>query len=447
MGMGSSLETILEQFPEMQTASIYTTDTQKKTVNVATGEETDTEIGTPGEGGTIGGGDDPSNPGQTVEKIGVTHEISASDVYAKAQTGALTGKLELASDKSYTRFFASTQHREVYFTAFKKDSVPSGKYLIIKYRTEDPKARFEIWASSENLGATGGDNKTILQSSGAIIADGEWHNLILDLSGWKTVSDYNGIYDINYVRFDLFDYDKPAADESAWIDIAYMTFCDDYDKAIAYDEAVSVVQVYNGSTLTTVTGKEDNGGITHEISASDIYAKAQGSVRMGKLELASDKSYARFFASVEYREIYFTAFKKDSVPSGRYLIFKYRTEDKNAKLEFWASTENAGATAGDNKYLYQNDGVIIADGEWHTLILDLSGWATVSEFNGQYDINYVRFDLFDYDKPAADESAWIDVAYIAFSNDYDAAVSYDETASYVLVYNGSALTTVDKTQQ
>ena len=448
MGMGSSLETIFEQFPEMQTASIYTTDTQKTTVSVATGEKVDSEIGVPGEGGTLGGGnDDPSNPGQTVEKVGVTHEITASDVYEKAQTGALMGKLELSSDKSYTRFYSSTQYREVYFTAFKKDSTPSGQYLIIKYRTEDPKARFEIWASTENLGASAGDNKTILQSSGAIIADGQWHNLIIDLSGWNSVSAFNGIYDINYVRFDLFDYDAPAADENAWIDIAYLTFCDDYDKAIAYDETVPVVQVYNGSSVTTVTGNENNGGITHEISASDIYSKAEGSVRMGKLELSSDKSYTRFFASTEYREVYFTAFRKDSVPSGRYLIVKYRTEDTNAKLEFWASTENAGATAGDNKYLRQSDGVVIADGEWHVLILDLSGWATVSDFNGVYDINYVRFDLFDYDDPAADESAWIDVAYMAFADDYDAAIEYDETASGVLVYNGSALTTVDKTQE
>ncbi len=448
MGMGSSLETILQQFPEMQTASIYTTDTQKKTVNVATGDEADREIGTPGEGSTINGGDGGSTtPDKPVETIGVTHTITASDVYAKAQTGALMGKLELADDKSYTRFYSSTQYREVYFNAFKKDSVASGQYLIIKYRTEDPKARFEIWASTENLGATAGDNKIILQNDGVIIADGKWHNLIIDLSGWKSVSDFNGIYDINYVRLDLFDYDKPAADESAWIDIAYMVFSDDYDTAITYDEDVPTVQVYNGSILTTVTGKENDSGITHELTASDVYTKAQTGALMGKLELADDKSYTRFYSSTQYREIYFTAFKKDSVASGQYLIIKYRTEDPKASLEFWASTENQGATAGDNKYILQKDGALISDGQWHVLILDLSGWSTVSDFNGVYDINYVRFDLFDYDKPAADENAWIDIGYMVFCDDYDAAIAYESTADTVTVYNGSSVTTVNKTKE
>lgn len=259
MGMGASLETILDQFPEMQTASIYTTDTQKATISVSTGEAADTEIGTPGEGGTINGGNVPENPDipdEPVERIGITYEYSAADIYAKAQTGARMGKLELLENDSYTRFYSSTQYREVYFTAFKKGNIPSGQYLIIRYRTEDPSAKLEFWTSTQNAGATPGDNKYLVQKDGAFIADGQWHTLILDLSGWNTVSTSNGIYDVNYIRFDLFDYDAPAADESAWIDIAYLTLCDDYDTAIAYDkEAVSVL-FYNGSQTVTVNKSE-----------------------------------------------------------------------------------------------------------------------------------------------------------------------------------------------
>ena len=259
MGMGSSLETILEQFPEMQTASIYTTDTQKITVSVATGEEVEEEIGTPGDGAYINGEEDPDGGDgseDSAEKIGITHEITASDVYAKAQTGTLMGKLELLENDSYTRFYTSTKYRELYFTAFRKDSVPSGQYFIIKYRTEDPKAKLEIWSSTENLGATAGDNKYLYQKDGVIIADGEWHTLILDLSGWKTVNAYNGVYDVNYIRFDLFDYDSAAPDENSWIDIAFMVLCDDYDTSIAYDSEAESVMFYDGSQLTTVSKSE-----------------------------------------------------------------------------------------------------------------------------------------------------------------------------------------------
>lgn len=256
MGMGSSLETILAQFPEMQTASVYTTDTQKTTINVSTGDVADSEIGTPGEGETINDGTVPENPDKPAEKIGITHEYLATDVYSKAQTGALMGKTELLENDSFTRFYSSTQYREIYFTAFKKDNVPSGQYLIIKYRTEDPAAKLEIWTSTENAGATPGDNKYLLPNDGSIIADGQWHTLVLDLSTWNTVSASGGVYNVNYIRFDLFDYDAPAADENAWIDIAFMTLCDDYDTAIAYDKEAESVLFFNGSQASIVSKPE-----------------------------------------------------------------------------------------------------------------------------------------------------------------------------------------------
>ena len=106
------------------------------------------------------------------------------------------------------------------------------------------------------MGATPGDNQYLRQTDGVIIADGEWHTIVLDLSGWKTVNAYKGVYDVNYIRFDLFDYDAAAPDENSWIDIAFMAFCDDYDTAISYDNAAESVQFYNGSQLTTVSKAE-----------------------------------------------------------------------------------------------------------------------------------------------------------------------------------------------
>ena len=453
IGMGADLGTTLQQFPEMKTAAIYTTDTQKTLISVATGEAVDGEIGVPGDalGGDSGesGGDNGEQGGTTepAEKLGITYEIPASAVYEKAQKGALKGKIELLENGSYTRFYSSTQYREVYFTAFNKGTVSSGQYLIIKYRTTDKNARFEIWASTVNDGAKEGDNKTLLQTNDVIVADGEWHTLVLDLSGWRTVSDYKGTYDLKYIRLDLFDYDKPAADETAWIDIAYLALSDDYDTAIDYDEDADIIEVYNGSSLTTVNKAASRVGVTYEINATQIFNKAQGGPRMDKLELLENGSYTRFYSSTQYREVYFTAYTKGAIPSGQYLIVKYRTNDNGARFEFWTSTENKGATAGDNKILTSAMGVVKGDEQWHVLIVDLGAWKTVSATDGVYDLNYLRFDLFDYDKAAADENSWIDIEFIAFSNSYDEAVAYDESAESIIYFDGSVASTVEKTAE
>lgn len=258
--MDSSLEEIFGQISDMETASIYTTDTQKITVSTATGEEVTDEVGTPGDGGDIGGDDSEENDGSSdpdaVEKVGITYELKAPAVYEKALGGALMGKLELAEDQSYTRFYSSTQYREVYFTAYRKSNAVSGQYMIIKYRTEDTAAKFEVFTSTNNPGAAAGDNKYLHKSNGAVISDGKWHTLILDLSAWNTVSATNGKYDLNYVRFDLFDYDAPAADENAWIDIGFIALCDDYDTAVSYDTEAQSVLFFDGSQTTTVNKTE-----------------------------------------------------------------------------------------------------------------------------------------------------------------------------------------------
>ena len=254
LAMSSSLDKIREQFPDMSTMAIYTTDTSKTIVSVATGESVDEEIGTPGsDEAIINGGDGSDDEVDASLKIGITYEMNASQVYSTAQKGTLMGKLELSGDKSYTRFYSTTKHREVYFSAYQKENVASGQYFIVKYRTEDPKARFEIFTSTINKGASEGDNKVITQTTKAIVSDGEWHTLIIDLSEWRNVREYKGAYELNYIRFDLFEYDAPPADESAWIDISFIALCDDYDTAIAYDQSAESVLFFDGYTTQTIT--------------------------------------------------------------------------------------------------------------------------------------------------------------------------------------------------
>ena len=248
ISMSASLEAILEQFSDMETVSVYTTDTNKTIISTATGEIVENEVGTPGTDET-----DTETEPVPVEKVGVTYELKAEDIYNKAKGASVMGKLELLNNGEYTRFYSSTEYRESYFTAYKKStSVSSGQYFIIKYRTNDPKANMEVFTSTTNLGATAGDNKYLTPKSGVMIGDGEWHTVVLDLSGWKSVTGFNGQYDLTYIRFDLFDYDYPAADESAWIDLAFMVLCDDYDTALAYDSDADSILFYDGVDLSVI---------------------------------------------------------------------------------------------------------------------------------------------------------------------------------------------------
>ena len=254
VSMSASLDAILEQFSDMETVSVYTSDTENTVISTATGEQVESEVGNPGddetdEKETEVSGSDP------IEKAGITYELNASAIYEKAAGASVMGKHELLESNGYTRFYSSTQYREVYFTAYRKTAAVSGQYLIFKYRTNDPKAKLEVFTSTVNNGAVAGDNRYLTAANGIVIADESWHTVVLDLSTWKTVSEFNGRYDLSYIRFDLFDYDSPAADENAWIDVAFMATCDDYDTAIAYDDAETVLFFDGVQTLSVNKSK------------------------------------------------------------------------------------------------------------------------------------------------------------------------------------------------
>jgi hypothetical protein len=104
------------------------------------------------------------------------------------------------------------------------------------------------------------------------------------------------------------------------------------------------------------------------------------------------------------------------------VVIKYRVVKDTAEafdfgyVELFTSTKNEMPTAGDN-YTLKN--AIIADGEWHLLIVDASqlGLATVTESNGDYALKYFRFDPVNQDPIHPNTS--IDIAFIATASSLD----------------------------
>lgn len=398
---------------------------------------------------------------EPMEKYYTPDEINILAAPAASSCESIT----LSDDGSYVRFMGLKERAaEATFNLFADNQSETGNYIVIKYRVpkdnESDIQYIELWAGTE-FDSPAKARKSFRIKTNAMYIDGEWHVAVIDLTEWnKDVfkASEDGKYYSKYLRMDVFN---SAIGASTYIDIGLIGMCSSIENITQLFNDVKTISVYTTDTQKTDIfvaegGNEDpepedppkpdeKVGITYELDAAAVYEKALTGALMGKLEL-NDAGYTRFYSSTQYREVYFTAYRKSNAVSGQYFIVKYRSADPHAKIEIFTSTANNGAAAGDNKYITGSSGAFVADGEWHTVIFDLSGWNTVSEYNGKYDLKYLRFDLFDYDSPAPDESAWIDIAFMAFSDDYDTAVDYDKDAESILLYDGSKLDVIDKTE-
>lgn len=93
--------------------------------------------------------------------------------------------------------------------------------------------------------------------------------------------------------------------------------------------------------------------------------------------------------------------------TGQYIIIKYRLPVENANndkmlFEMFTSTvhdRNGIQNPSDRIDLSTTGGQLIADGEWHVVVVDISGfghgWSMVPNENGEYIIQYIRLDMFN----------------------------------------------------
>ncbi|MBE6585451.1 MAG: hypothetical protein E7645_02865 [Ruminococcaceae bacterium] len=103
---------------------------------------------------------------------------------------------------------------------------------------------------------------------------------------------------------------------------------------------------------------------------------------------------------------------------GRYLVLKYRTSSEKAQGECFVGT-SAGASGPDNvRYP-----AYVTDGEWHTLIADLS---VSKEWSADGLTNHFRNDIL------IDKGHSIDIEYYAFFNTLKEATYYAENDCHVL---------------
>ncbi len=169
---------------------------------------------------------------------------------------------------------------------------------------------------------------------------------------------------------------------------------------------------------------------------------------IGAGECESADGYIRIYGDGKSPEAYLTAFKDNTDESGHYAVVKYRLPNTNtervARFEFFTSTVSNSA-AEDNSL---NTGSVESDGEWKTLVIDLSKTGSetfrkgfTADENGKYTAKFFRFDFF---WGIMTENTCIDIEYIGLDSDLDKIMAHAKTdCKYITLVEGNSTTYLD----
>ena len=150
----------------------------------------------------------------------------------------------------------------------------------------------------------------------------------------------------------------------------------------------------------------DANEIKNLIDASGVYAPL-----FSNTVLQEDQSYVSLYANKTVESFFMIKPDANKV-SGQYLVVKYRIPETNSQrfnnFEFFLSTSSKNPVSGEN-IKYNN---LKQDGAWHVAVIDASSFShpTFSpNENGEYAIQYVRFDVIN--KPELTPDNYIDIAF------------------------------------
>lgn len=188
-----------------------------------------------------------------------------------------------------------------------------GRYLVMKYRTTEPDTGGEFFVGSDN-GPHGGTDEARFDYQ----ADGKWHTLILDLNLVEAVND---TYDINFLRYDIYN------NSLASIDIGYIALFRSEEAALAYDQQLGYIDIYNVPVETwTVSGHAPkvtpatDPSLGPMVAAGGVECGAllhQGSVGLGEINLSQFSKMIVYYGT-DCSEV--TQGHHDNNPNNRIMI-------------------------------------------------------------------------------------------------------------------------------
>ncbi len=397
---------------------------------------------------------------------GLNYIVEAKKLYEQARKASTVfGEIKLSADEKYVTLNSSSESKEGYFFPFSFNNVPvpvkTGQYVVIKYRLPESnpeKLPLEIFSSTYVYTPL---QEQYIGCSSALIKDGEWHVLVIDLAKMRPTefAPYaNGAYYAKFLRIDPFYGNTPMQ-----IDIEYIAMDDSFEHILEANNDLEEVTYYQDGAYQVKT----DGGTLPEIEVKDpivyeddttpapdpfllyfspkkiVYASnTNGASGKGETILSEDEKYMTYGSNAEKADSYYHLFQSATpVASGQYLVIKYMTpRNDSSTLQFYVNNTEPKANGEMMVYADSARGMFIADGSWHITIIDLS--KAVSGFtpgsDGVYYTSFFRFDPFN--KMLGHTDGRLNIGFIGFTDDLEAAIKYDRSVPAVSFFDGSTTT-------
>lgn len=359
------------------------------------------------------------------------------------------GNVSYYADGDYVRFNSHAFASECDFTIYRsEEGNETGRYLVIKYRaSETQNSYMQFYATTLALynETTNPEGKRYFDESNVVnfsndkfIRNGEWQIAIVDLS--KITAQYtegeDGKFGATWVRFDVFNGKQGTTAE--YVDVAYIAMCDDLSTAVKYDTSVETALVRLDSSTTerysTETGEAV--GNSQPPSVPDapkpllsldplaIATKANSGTSLGGATVSTDGKYVTVSNSQGVNNGFFFVVSDGNAAIGQYIMIKYRTENAD-RWEWYVRTKG------------QSYGIFyvepICDGEWHTVVIDLSaspdGSYVADANDGKYYGNAIRWAIM---RTARDYDVTVDVEFIAVSDNLESLAEANSKDPYII---------------
>ncbi len=186
---------------------------------------------------------------------------------------------------------------------------------------------------------------------------------------------------------------------------------------------------------------------TDHVELGELAPSSKG---VGEVMINDEEKYVRIYGTGAdgAAEGYFFPYTATFVQTtGQYMVIKYRIPKTNTVpidfFEIYTSTVTQQADGANMNRIYQ----IEADGEWHTVVLDLSAVTNQDFVNshftasgGEYSVKFLRLDFFSGNMPT---DAYIDISYIGMDSDLTAVAKHNSDMEYVVLLEGDKLYHVD----
>ena len=368
----------------------------------------------------------------------------------------------VSEDRSYVRYSRTGEGNDgyVFLINEKTATKASGKYLIMKYRTNEP--YIGGYAKTET-GDLGNDDGITVSIKG----DGNWHILTIDLSASKTfvANSSDGNYYARAFRLDLLD----AMKSTGYFDVAFIALTDDLAKVqsilVDGDSDICSHMVkegevpvnkgdYHSFDCLTCGGeaKEEHTAQTYKYDTDKMAYVGQETCACGGqatkemlytsearstndnvncVTVTREDGFTRYTATTEgNKDLYFHIYMGGEKVTGQYMVIKYRlvNNGKNASAKsLYAgsamSTNNVALGNGDGSGI-TGSGSFLGDGEWHYYLISVDPTKNTQfadNGDGTYSFKYLRMG---FNSDAFDGSCYMDIDFIAFADNEEAAKNF-----------------------